>query len=179
MFQEIVDFWFSEEVSKLWYRSTSEFDQMLTDRFEETWQQASRGELDQWMDTAVGCLALTIVLDQFPLNMYRDSALGFSTEAKSREVARVAIECGFDTTLPIEQRSFLYMPFMHSESLEDQDMALQLFDQQGLEGNLHFSRHHRAIVEKFGRFPHRNKALGRDSSAAEVQYLSSKEAFTG
>ena len=179
MSQEIVDFWFSDEVSKLWYRSTPKFDQLLTDRFEETWQQASRGELDQWMDTAIGCLALVILLDQFPLNMYRNSALSFSTEAKSREVVRIAIDRGFDKTLPAEQRSFMYMPFMHSESLEDQDLALQLFDQPGLEGNARFSHHHRAIVEKFGRFPHRNEALGRDSSAAEIEYLNSKQAFTG
>ena len=179
MSQEVVDFWFSDEVSKLWFQSTPEFDQLLTDRFEETWQQASRGELDHWMDTATGCLALAIVLDQFPLNMYRDSALGYSTEAKSREVAAHAIERGFDKTLPIEQRAFLYRPYQHSESLEDQDLALHLFDQPGLEAALRFSRHHRAIIEKFGRFPHRNETLGRDSSAAEIEYLNSKEAFTG
>ena len=179
MFQEIVEFWFSDEVSKLWYRSTPEFDQLLTDRYEEIWQQASRGELDHWMDTAAGCLALAIVLDQFPLNMYRNSALSFSTEAKSREVAKIAIEQGFDKSMPVEQCSFLYMPFMHSESIEDQDLALQLFEKPGMEGNLRFAHHHRAIIEKFGRFPHRNEALGRDSSAAEIEYLDSKEAFTG
>ena len=179
MSQEIVDFWFSDEISKLWYRSTPEFDQLLIDRYEETWQQASRGELDHWMDTATGCLALAIILDQLPLNMYRNSAMSFSTEAKSREVAKIAIERGFDKSLPAEQLSFLYMPFMHSESMEDQDLALQLFDQPGLEGNFRFAHHHRAIVEKFGRFPHRNEALGRDSSAAEIEYLNSKEAFTG
>jgi uncharacterized protein (DUF924 family) len=179
MSQEIVEFWFSDEVRKLWYRSTPEFDQLLIDRYEETWQQASRGELDHWMDTATGCLALAIILDQLPLNMYRNSAMSFSTEAKSREVAKIAIERGFDKSLPAEQLSFLYMPFMHSESIEDQDLALQLFAQPGLESNFRFAHHHRAIVEKFGRFPHRNEALGRDSSGAEIEYLNSKEAFTG
>lgn len=179
MFQEIVDFWFSDEISKLWFRSTPEFDQLLTHRFEETWQQASRGELDHWMDSANGCLALVIVLDQFPLNIYRAGAKSFSTEVKSRAVAAVAIERGFDQVVTATQRSFLYMPYMHSESLADQDLALELFDQPGLEDNLRFCHHHRAIVEKYGRFPHRNEALGRVSSEAEIEYLNSKEAFTG
>ena len=179
MFQEIVDFWFSDEISKLWFKSTPEFDQLLTHRFEETWQQASRGELDHWMDSANGCLALVIVLDQFPLNMYRASAKSFSTEAKSRAVAAVAIERGFDKVLAATQRTFLYMPYMHSESLADQDLALELFDQPGLEDNLRFCHHHRTIVENYGRFPHRNEALGRVSSEAEIEYLNSKQAFTG
>ncbi len=156
-----------------------EFDQLLTHRFEETWQQASRGELDHWMDSASGCLALVIVLDQFPLNMYRASAKSFSTDAKSRAVAAVAIERGYDKIVTATQRSFLYMPYMHSESLADQDLALELFDQPGLEDNLRFSHHHRAIVDKYGRFPHRNEALGRVSSEAEIEYLNSKQAFTG
>ena len=179
MFQEIVDFWFSDEVSKLWYKSTPEFDQLLRHRYEKTWQQASQGELDHWMETATGCLALVILLDQLPLNMYRAKAKSFSTEAKSRAVAAVAIERGFDKTLIATQRSFLYTPYMHSESLSDQDLALELFDQPGLEGNLRFSHHHRALVEKYGRFPHRNEALGRISSEAEIEYLNSKQAFTG
>ena len=179
MYQQIVEFWFAEETSKLWYNSNPEFDQLLTDRYLETWQQAARGELDHWMESAEGCLALVIILDQFPLNMFRGQAKSFSTEAKSREVAAVAIEKGFDQNLPLEQRAFVYMPYMHSESLADQDRSLELFDVPGLEGSLRFAHHHRAIVEKFGRFPHRNKALGRTSSEAEIDYLNSKEAFTG
>ncbi|MEM7563740.1 MAG: DUF924 family protein [Pseudomonadota bacterium] len=179
MYQQIVEFWFSDEISKLWYNSTPEFDQELIDRYEETWQQAARGELDHWMQTATGCLALAIVLDQFPLNMFRGKAASYSTEAKSREVAAIAIEKGFDQMLPLEQRAFLYMPYMHSESLQDQDYSLQLFDVPGLEGNLRFAHHHRSIVEKFGRFPHRNQALGRHNTEAEDEYLNSKEAFTG
>ena len=177
--QQIVDFWFSETVSKLWFRSTPEFDKRLRDDYEETLRRARYGELDHWRDSAVGCLALVIVLDQFPLNMFRGDALCYSTEAASIEVARHALAQGFDRELDGKQRAFLYMPFMHSEALEDQQLALELFDQPGLEDNLRFARHHHDIVSRFGRFPHRNAALGRVNTPAENEYLESKEAFTG
>ena len=177
--QEILDFWFSDEVRKLWFNSTPEFDALLRERFEALWTRASCGELDGWLQSAAGCLALVIVLDQFPLNMFRGQAQSFASEAQSREVARVAIDKGFDQDLDPRARAFLYMPFMHSEVLADQQLALQLFAQPGLEDNLRFARHHHGIVEKFGRFPHRNKALGRESSEPEIEYLNSKEAFTG
>ena len=177
--QKIIDFWFADDVRKLWFNSTAEFDRSLFERFEESLQQAGRGELDHWMKSAQGCLALVILLDQFPLNMFRGSAQSFATEAQSREVARVAIEMGFDKALPAEQQAFLYMPFMHSEDLADQQLALELFDQPGMESNLRFARHHHAIVETYGRFPHRNAALGRINTAIETEYLNSREAFTG
>jgi uncharacterized protein (DUF924 family) len=177
--QEILDFWFSDEVRKLWFNSTPEFDALLCERFEAIWVRASCGELDGWLQSAAGCLALIIVLDQFPLNMFRGQAQSFASEAQSREVARVAIDKGFDRDLDLSPRAFLYMPFMHSEELVDQQLALQLFAQPGLEDNLRFARHHHDIVEKFGRFPHRNESLGRESSEPEVEYLNSKEAFTG
>ena len=177
--QEILDFWFSDEVRKLWFNSTAEFDALLRERYLSLWQQASRGELNHWMQTPEGCLALVIILDQFPLNMFRGEAQSFASEAQSRDVAQTAIQHNFDRALADQQRAFLYMPYMHSEALADQKRALELFDQPGLEGNLRFARHHHDIVEKFGRFPHRNKALGRKSSAAEIEYLNSKEAFTG
>ena len=179
MIQDILDFWFSDESRKLWFNSTPQFDALLRERYLATWEQAGRGELDHWMDSAEGCLALAIILDQLPLNMFRGDALCFSTEAQSRDVARVAIERGFDRQLPLERRAFLYLPFMHSEALADQELALKLFDQPGLEDNYRFARHHHGIVEKFGRFPHRNEILGRENSAAEVDYLNSKDAFTG
>lgn len=177
--QEIVDFWFSDEVRKLWFNSTAEFDALLRERYIGLWEQAVAGELDHWGQTSEGSLALVILLDQFPLNMFRGDARGFSSEAQSRMIAGAAIEQGFDQQLDVEQRAFLYMPYMHSESLADQQQALELFDQEGLEGNLRFARHHHDIVARFGRFPHRNDMLGRDSSAAEIEYLNSKEAFTG
>ena len=177
--QSIVDFWFSEAVSKLWFKSTPEFDQRLRDDYEDSWRRARDGEFDHWRDSAIGCLALVILLDQFPLNMFRGDARCYSTEAASREVARHALAQGFDRELEARQRAFLYMPFMHSEVLEDQQLALQLYDQPGLEDNLRFARHHHDIVQRFGRFPHRNEALGRVSTPAEIEYLESKQAFTG
>jgi uncharacterized protein (DUF924 family) len=119
------------------------------------------------------------VLDQFPLNMFRGQVKSFSTESQSRDVARVAIDKGFDQELPASQVSFLYMPFMHSEDLDDQVLGVELFNKPGLESNYRFARHHYNIVERFGRFPHRNKILRRESSDAEVEYLSSREGFQG
>ena len=177
--QDIIDFWFSEDSRKRWFNSTPEFDRLLSEHYLETWEQARRGQLDHWMQSAEGCLALVIVLDQFPLNMFRNSAQSYATEARSREVARQAIENKFDQALDADRKAFLYMPFMHSENLEDQELALELFAQPGLEANLRFARHHHAIVARYGRFPHRNAALGRSSTDAEIEYLNSKEAFTG
>ena len=179
MYREIIEYWFSKEVSERWFNSTAEFDRELGERYESVWQQASRGELGEWMNTAEGCLALVIILDQFPLNMFRGEAKSFATEAESRDVAEHAIEQGFDAQLPDDQRAFLYMPYMHSENLADQDRSVELFSQPGLESNLRYAHHHRGIVEKFGRFPHRNEVLGRESTEAEIEYLNSKEAFTG
>lgn len=177
--QQIIDFWFADDVRKLWFNSTAEFDRLLCARFEDTLKQADRGELDHWMESAEGCLALVIVLDQFPLNMFRGSAQSFATETKSRDVTKIAIAKGFDQVLATEQQAFLYMPFMHSEDLVDQERALELFTRPGMESNLRFARHHYGIVKTYGRFPHRNAVLGRTSTAAEIEYLNSKEAFTG
>jgi len=179
MDQALVDFWFSAEVSKLWFNSTPAFDRLLRERYLDLWQQASQGELEHWQETVLGSLALVILLDQIPLNMFRGSAQCYSSEARSREVARAAIERGFDRELTAEQCSFLYMPFMHSEDIEDQRLAIELFSQPGLESNLRFAQHHHGIVEKFGRFPHRNDVLGRDNTDAENEYLNSKQAFRG
>ena len=177
--REIVDYWFSAPVAKLWFKSTPEFDREIRERYERLWQRARDGELEHWRDSAIGCLALVIVLDQFPLNMFRDEARSYSTEQLAVEVAPHAIDRGYDRELEGKQKAFLYMPFMHSETIEDQERALRLFDQPGLEDNLRFARHHHDIVRRFGRFPHRNRALGRASTAAEVEYLNSKVAITG
>jgi uncharacterized protein (DUF924 family) len=179
MYQTLVDFWFSEEASKHWFNSTSEFDQQLLAEYGAFWQQAKQGQLRQWGETAIGSLALVILLDQIPLNIFRGKPDSFSTEAQSIVVARAAIDRGFDTELTTKQKSFLYMPFLHSENSQDQAFALELFDQPGLEGNLRFSKHHHDIVKRFGRFPHRNEILGRDSTQAEIEYLNSKQAFKG
>jgi uncharacterized protein (DUF924 family) len=177
--QTILDFWYSDRVSKLWFNSTPGFDQELREKFLDVYEQAARGDLDEWQQTASGALALAIILDQFPLNMFRGQPKSFATEAKARAIARNAIERGLDAQLPKEQLAFLYMPLMHSEDPADQDKSVELFEKAGLDKNLRFARHHRELIRRFGRFPHRNAILGRESTAEEIEYLNSKEAFTG
>lgn len=177
--QSVLEFWFSDSARKRWFKSSAGFDHELTERFLVTWRSAAAGELAGWEASPQGALALAIVLDQFPLNMFRGKPESFSTEAASREVARRAIEKGFDAQLPDDQKAFIYMPFMHSESQADQDRSVALFERAGLEGSLKWARHHREIVRRFGRFPHRNAILGRESSAEEAAYLDSEGAFLG
>jgi len=168
---EILDFWFAESSRDKWFNSTAEFDEEIRQRFEKTWGLARAGSYDHWEEDPEGALALVIVLDQFPLNMFRDDARQYSTEAHARAVARYAIERGFDKKFDKARRAFFYLPFMHSESLADQDYAVQLYQQAGLDDNLRFAEHHRDVVRRFGRFPHRNAALGRDSTEQELEYL--------
>lgn len=179
MIHELIDFWFSGETSKLWFNSNPAFDQLLLEKYGALWQTAREGKLDHWGDSAEASLALVILLDQFPLNMFRGNAQSFATEEKSREIASHALAQALDQQLPMARRTFLYMPFMHSEDLEDQARSVQLFSQPGLEDNLRFAGHHYQIIERFDRFPHRNKILGRESSEEELEYLNSKQAFKG
>lgn len=176
---ELLTFWFSERVKPLWYNSTPEFDAELREKYLNTYQAALKGELSSWEDSPRGSLALVICLDQLPLNMFRNKPESFAGEEPSRQVAARAIAKDFDQKLDDEQKAFLYLPYMHSEDLADQDRVLDLFASAGLEGNLKWAKHHRGIVERFGRFPHRNKILGRKSTSEEVEYLQSDEAFTG
>jgi len=176
---EVVAFWFAEDVKPLWFAATPEFDKALRERFLTTYRAAANEQLQEWEETASGALALVIVLDQFPLNMFRGQPESFVTEAASREVADRAIARGFDQELPLEQRQFLYLPFMHSEALADQDRSVRLYEQPGLEDNLRYAHHHRDLIRRFGRFPHRNAILGRVSTAEESAYLASSEAFHG
>jgi uncharacterized protein (DUF924 family) len=177
--QDILEFWFSDAVRPRHFRSTAEFDQQLKERYLAVWQRAKSGQLDEWLSSREGCLALVIILDQFPLNMFRDQPEGYSTEQQSRDVARHAIRTGFDEQLPVDQRAFLYLPFMHSEALFDQDYSVALFEKAGMQESLKWAKHHRQIVRQFGRFPHRNAVLGRQSSQAELAYLKSDQAFHG
>lgn len=177
--QQLVEYWFSEPVRPLWFNATPEFDAELREEYLETYHAALSGELAYWADTAEGALALVICLDQLPLNMFRGQAESFVGEAPARRVAATAIARGLDQALTAIQKSFLYMPYMHSESLVDQQKVRVLFEQAGLLDNLQWSKHHYDIVARFGRFPHRNAILGRESTAEELAWLASDEAFTG
>ena len=174
---EILDFWFSDAAKPRWFQSTPEFDQSLRKRFLDIFEQAEAGGLRDWSATPDGALALVIVLDQLPLNLFRNQARSFGTEAASREIAAAAIDRGFDQPLTDEGKAFLYLPFMHSEDRRDQDRSIALFEAAGLENNLRFAHHHRDIIARFGRFPHRNAILGRTSTREEIDWLDSPEGF--
>lgn len=176
---DLIDYWYSEDIAKYWFNSTEIIDSQIRQRYESLWQAAKDGELDHWMESAQGCLALIIILDQLPLNMFRGMAKSFSTELQAIKVAHHAIEKGFDKIISKQQLAFLYMPLMHSEKLDDQDLSVRCFELAGLDENAKFAMHHRDIVRRFGRFPHRNEVLGRESSEQELTYLSSSDAFTG
>ncbi len=176
-YRELLDFWFSEAMKQRWFDSTPELDQSIRKRYEALWLLARDGELNSWKDTPDGVLALVIAFDQLPLNMFRGRPESFSTEQHAVAVARQAIEAGLDQLLPADLRMFLYMPFMHSENLADQDCAVDLFGAAGLPTQ--WAEHHREIVRRFGRFPHRNAILGRASTPDELGYLASPQAFKG
>jgi uncharacterized protein (DUF924 family) len=177
--QGILDYWYSPRISQRWFASTPALDDEIRARYEALWRRAAAGELDAWADTPDGALALAIVLDQLPLNMYRGKPAAFATEQQAVAVARAAVTRGGDQRLPRNRVQFLYMPLMHSENLADQDQSVALFERAGLADNLRFAEHHRGIVRRFGRFPHRNVILGRDSTPEEIAYLASPEAFKG
>lgn len=178
-FQTVLDFWFADASRPLWFLSTPEFDAQIRERFETLWLKARAGECESWAETASGALALIILLDQFPLNMYRSDARRYATEEHSREIARRAIARGWDVSMSAEQKAFLYVPFMHSESLADQERSVALFSAADLQENLRWAKHHYDIIAKFGRFPHRNAAMGRISTQAELDWLNSKAGFSG
>lgn len=177
--KEIIDFWYSDSIREYWFSSTPELDKQIRDRYEQVWMESSMGKYDEWENTPEGSLALVIVLDQFPLNMFRGAAKSFQTEEKAIEVALSAINRGFDKKLEKDHLSFLFMPLMHSENIDHQELSVKLYKKYKLKNNIRFAEHHRDIVKKYGRFPHRNKILGRESSEAEIDYLRSEDAFRG
>jgi len=171
LISEILDFWFSVETRSKWFNSTNEFDELIRQKYEKVWGLARANSYDHWEQEAQGALALVIILDQFPLNMFRQNSRQYSTETHARKIARHAINQSFDKQLEQNRVSFLYLPFMHSESLDDQNFSVDLYEKAGLKDNLGFAKHHRDVVKRFGRFPHRNDALGRDSTEEEIEYL--------
>jgi uncharacterized protein (DUF924 family) len=177
--QEIVDFWFSDPVKARWFKPTAEFDAQLRDKYSALLRAARAGDLDDWADTAQGALALILLLDQLPRNIYRGDAESFASDALALSIARQALASGFDTEVSVEQRQFFYLPLMHSEDLADQEMCVALCEATCAEENIKFARLHRDLIARFGRFPHRNRVLNRESSDAELDYLASDGAFRG
>jgi uncharacterized protein (DUF924 family) len=155
----------------MWFNSTIEFDREVRERFEAIYQAGKRGELVEWERDVDGALALIILFDQFPHHMYRQQPESFVMEAQARAIARRIVWRELDRELEPARLAFAYLPFMHSENIDDQELSVQLFSQPGLENNLKWALHHRDIVQRFKRFPHRNAILGRTTTAAENEYL--------
>jgi uncharacterized protein (DUF924 family) len=171
MYQMILKFWFEEIDHSLWWSKNDEFDQRIRERFAEIHAQAIRCELFAWRKNAEGRLAEIIVLDQFSRNMFRDSPLSFANDSLALALSQEAISVGADQELSPIQRSFLYMPFMHSESLIIHEIGMDLYKKNEIQANLDFEIKHQKIIKKFGRYPHRNKILGRVSTKEEIVFL--------
>jgi uncharacterized protein (DUF924 family) len=177
--REVLDFWFGREgepgygeFREAWFRKDPEFDKLVRDRFEALYEAAATGELDGWKEEARSCLALVILLDQFPRNMFRGDPRSYATDRKAQKVSEYAVDRAFDRELPAFQRMFLYMPFMHSEDLEHQRRSVELFRGLGGEDDATgYAVRHMEIIERFGRFPHRNEVLGRRTTPEEAEFL--------
>ncbi|MCB0272385.1 MAG: DUF924 domain-containing protein [Bdellovibrionales bacterium] len=170
-FQEVIDFWFSDAVKEKQFDKDPAFDLLIKQRFSNIHGLAHEGKLVEWREEPLGRLAEVIVLDQFSRNMFRDTPQAFASDALALSLALSAIELGVDQELEIEQRAFLYMPLMHSESQDVHEKALLLFSQEGLENSYKFELMHKEIIDRFGRYPHRNKILGRTSTEEEIEFL--------
>lgn len=170
--EEVLGFWLDEVGPKGWYKSSEELDAEIRQRFFGTWEMARDGKLDAWECKLKGSLALLIVLDQFPRNMFRGDGQSFETDARARALAKKSIGKGFDLKTAMPERVFYYMPMMHSESGVDQDQSVRLFKMNTESDDfLRHARIHREVIRNFGRFPYRNDALGRTSSNTEAAYL--------
>ena len=170
---EILDFWLGEVGPEGWYAGGDALDDACRERFAETWQAAHEDGLEHWVEGTVGTLAYLILCDQLARNMHRGSGLAFATDARARAAARKAVDMGWDMAAPEPERQFFYMPFEHSENLEDQALAVNLL-QERVPSNPDMALHaraHQAIIARFGRFPFRNAALGRDTSPEEVAFM--------
>jgi len=170
-YKEIIKFWFEEIEPAQWWKKDEMFDQMIRDRFADVHAQAVNGELAEWRAEAQGRLAEVIVLDQFSRNMFRGTPESFVYDALALSLAQDAVAAGADQEIAPVQRSFLYLPFMHSESLDVHQTALELYQKNGIQNNLDFEIKHKQIIERFGRYPHRNQILDRDSTEEELEFL--------
>jgi uncharacterized protein (DUF924 family) len=168
--KDIVSFWRDAGPDK-WFEKDDDFDSTIRSRFLVVHEAAARGDLAAFEDSAEGALALVILLDQFPRNMFRGTRRAFATDPTARAVANRAIARGFDRGADAVMRQFFYLPFMHSELLSDQERCVALYEALGDPNLVKFAMEHRDVIAKFGRFPHRNGFLGRDSTAAERAFL--------
>ena len=174
----VLECWFGQpdvagpiEFREVWFKSEPTFDARIAEAFAADQERAASGALDRLMETAAGCLALVLLLDQFPRNMFRGAPRAFATDAKALAVTRHAFIRGFDQDLSKWPRLFLYLPLEHSEALADQERSVELVREIGDAAQVDYAVRHRDIIARFGRFPHRNAVLGRESTPEEVEFL--------
>jgi uncharacterized protein (DUF924 family) len=170
--EEIVSFW-KEAGEDRWFKSDPAFDAEIRTRFLETYEAAERERLRRWDQSPEDALALTLLLDQFPRNMFRGTPRAFASDRLALDIAKRAVDAGYDRKIEKELRPFFYMPFMHSEALADQERCVALMAKEGKQENVKYAEIHRDAIKRFGRFPHRNAILGRISTPEEIAYLES------
>ncbi len=169
--RRVLDFWLVETDAEQWFKRDDAFDAEIRGRFSELHARAVAGELAHWRGTPEGCLAEIILLDQFSRNLYRDDPRAFAADELAREVMTLALAREFDADMNRDEKCFLYMPLQHSEDIEDQAHSVELFRTLEDDETFKYTLRHQEIIERFGRFPHRNAALGRDSTAEEIAFL--------
>lgn len=167
---DILDFWWQAGPTK-WFQRFDEFDRQIRERFLETYERAAAGDLDDWADTPHAMLALLLVLDQFPRNLFRDDPRTFASDAKALGLARVSLDAGYHRAFPNPAKSFFFLPFEHAEDMAAQEISVDLFRQHTNEQGYLYALMHMDAIRRFGRFPHRNKVLGRETTAAEQAFL--------
>lgn len=169
--QDVLDFWFNDMEPERWFVGNAQIDDIIRTRFSELHRMACACELAHWRDTLQGRLAEIIVIDQFSRNLFRNSAQAFAHDALALALAQEAIRDPAHLTMPVPERAFLYIPFMHAESLAIHETAMALHSLPRMEARLPWEIKHRDILQRFGRYPHRNAVLGRTSSAEEIAFL--------
>lgn len=177
MKNEVIKFWFEEVKPEQRFKKDPELDQQIKEKFENLYLQMVACEHPDWRDDANGSLASVIVLDQFSRNIFRDDKQSFTHDPLALTISQMAIKNGQDMELEPEKRSFLYMPFMHSESKKIHQTALKLFESLDRPLNLEYEIKHKEIIDRFGRYPHRNKVLGRKSTPEELEFLKTHDGF--
>jgi uncharacterized protein (DUF924 family) len=175
MKNEVLKFWFEQSGPEDWFKKSTEFDQKIKERFEKTYWQVLAGECSDWRENADGRLAEIIVLDQFARNMFRGEAQAFRGDILALALSQEVVRQGADKDLSDQKRAFLYMPFMHSESAKVHETAVKLF--KDLPQNYEYELKHKEIIDKFGRYPHRNEALGRKSTPEELEFIKNNDGF--
>lgn len=169
--QDIYNFWFKELTSKDWWSGSDQVDSLIRSRFLKTHTCAVAGELSHWRDNAQGRLCEIIVIDQFSRNIYRGDKRSFVFDSMALVLAQELVRLGLDCELSPTERSFAYLPYMHSESAKIHEEAVRLYKSEGLEYNYDFELRHKAIIDRFGRYPHRNQILERKSTDEEIEFL--------